>query len=130
MSQETSVRLHITNICNKEGEILLSVYQGPSEFAYDPEIWYEIPKTELHDSTIVFTFDLPYPGKYALAVLDDENSNGKMDKNFLGIPLEGYGFSNNYRAKGLKVPDFEDLIVPIKPGNNEMTIQISHWKLF
>jgi uncharacterized protein (DUF2141 family) len=35
------------------------------------------------------------PGVYAIAVLHDENSNSKMDFNFLGIPLEGYGFSND-----------------------------------
>ena len=40
--------------------------------------------------------DVPY-GDYGVAVLHDENSNGKMDKTFLGIPLEPYGFSNNVR---------------------------------
>lgn len=38
--------------------------------------------------------DLP-PGDYAVRVLHDENGNGKMDSNPLGMPLEGYGFSNN-----------------------------------
>lgn len=35
------------------------------------------------------------PGTYALAVVHDENSNGKLDKNFVGVPTEGYGVSNN-----------------------------------
>jgi len=38
--------------------------------------------------------DLP-PGKYAVQVMHDENGNNKLDANFLGIPSEGYGFSNN-----------------------------------
>jgi len=38
--------------------------------------------------------DLP-PGDYAVRVLHDENGNGRMDSNPLGMPLEGYGFSNN-----------------------------------
>jgi len=37
-------------------------------------------------------------GKYAVSVFHDENSNGKLDTNFLGIPREGVGASNN--AKG------------------------------
>jgi len=38
------------------------------------------------------------PGRYAVSVFHDENSNGKMDTNFIGIPREGVGASNN--AKG------------------------------
>jgi uncharacterized protein (DUF2141 family) len=35
------------------------------------------------------------PGTYAVQVMHDENGNGQIDTNFLGIPVEGYGFSNN-----------------------------------
>jgi uncharacterized protein (DUF2141 family) len=41
--------------------------------------------------------DLP-PGVYAIAVIHDENMNGKLDTNWLGVPKEGYGFSKD--AKG------------------------------
>jgi uncharacterized protein (DUF2141 family) len=41
--------------------------------------------------------DIP-PGTYALAVIHDENMNGKLDVNLLGIPKEGYGFSNDVKA--------------------------------
>ena len=34
-------------------------------------------------------------GNYAVQVMHDENDNNKLDTNFLGIPSEGYGFSNN-----------------------------------
>jgi uncharacterized protein (DUF2141 family) len=39
--------------------------------------------------------NLPRPGVYALAVYHDANSNGKFDRTALGLPAEGYGFSNN-----------------------------------
>jgi uncharacterized protein (DUF2141 family) len=35
------------------------------------------------------------PGSYAVQVMHDENENNQLDANFLGIPTEGYGFSNN-----------------------------------
>jgi uncharacterized protein (DUF2141 family) len=38
------------------------------------------------------------PGAYALAVIHDENMNGKLDTNWPGIPTEGYGFSNDAKA--------------------------------
>jgi uncharacterized protein (DUF2141 family) len=38
------------------------------------------------------------PGTYALVVVHDENMDGKLDTNLLGIPTEGYGFSNDATA--------------------------------
>lgn len=35
------------------------------------------------------------PGRYAVQVLADANANGRLDRNFVGIPREGVGFSNN-----------------------------------
>jgi uncharacterized protein (DUF2141 family) len=40
---------------------------------------------------------VPSPGSYGLALYHDANSNGKIDRNGLGIPKEGFGFSNNPR---------------------------------
>jgi len=47
-------------------------------------------------ATIVFG-KVPY-GEYAFAIVHDENENGKIDYNVLGIPKEGYAFSNNARG--------------------------------
>lgn len=46
------------------------------------------------------------PGTYAVKLYHDEDNNGKLDSNMLGIPSESYGFSNNPR--GLGEPDFEE----------------------
>ena len=50
------------------------------------------------------SFEIP-PGTYAIGVYIDENENEKLDTNFLGMPKEQYGFSNNARAFG--IPKFE-----------------------
>ncbi|MFL9927632.1 DUF2141 domain-containing protein [Herbaspirillum lusitanum] len=42
------------------------------------------------------------PGRYALKSFADENGNGKLDTNIVGLPTERYGFSNN--AKGRMGP--------------------------
>lgn len=46
------------------------------------------------DSNTIVLKDLP-AGDYAFAVFHDANSNGKLDRNLVGIPTEGYAFSNN-----------------------------------
>ena len=130
VAQESRVTLTIKMVHQQVGMVLLSVYSDPSQYAYEPGIWFEIPKSSTKDSTIVFEFDLPKPGRYALAVLDDENSNGELDRNFLGLPVEGFGFSNNFIAKGLNIPHYEDLLVTFNKGLNEIVVEIRHWKLF
>jgi uncharacterized protein (DUF2141 family) len=52
-----------------------------------------VPVTSKDPITLTFA-DLA-PGTYAVLVMHDENGNGKLDSNMLGIPKEGYGFSNN-----------------------------------
>jgi uncharacterized protein (DUF2141 family) len=50
------------------------------------------------------------PGRYALIVFHDENANGRLDKNFFGVPTEPYGFSND--AQGfLGAPSFDDAAI-------------------
>jgi uncharacterized protein (DUF2141 family) len=51
-------------------------------------------KIETPGNTAQCIFSVP-KGEYAVAVFHDENGNGKMDKNLIGAPKEGYGFSNN-----------------------------------
>lgn len=45
-----------------------------------------------------FVFKDLAPGAYAVLITHDENGNGQLDTNALGMPLEGYGFSNNPRV--------------------------------
>ena len=47
------------------------------------------------------------PGNYAIAVVHDENGNGKLDKNFVGVPSEGYGVSNN-KTYALSAPKWNE----------------------
>ena len=62
------------------------------------------PYLEPQDSTQLST-EIP-DGEYAIAFFIDANGNKKLDKNFLGIPKEQYGFSNNAMGT-LSAPTFE-----------------------
>ena len=53
----------------------------------------------INDKKAEYTFgDIPY-GTYAIKLYHDKNGNGKLDTNFMRIPKEPYGFSNNARGK-------------------------------
>ena len=90
--------VEIPNLESPTGYLFLAVYDSENTFMNaeaavkreiipinGPEFAYVIP-------------DLP-PGEYAIAVFHDSNGNKKLDKNFLGIPKEGYGFSNDARGR-------------------------------
>ena len=62
------------------------------------------PVTSTDPITMTFT-DLA-PGTYAVLVMQDENGNGQLDSNMLGIPKEGYGFSNNPNV--MRKPYFDE----------------------
>lgn len=62
-------------------------------------------------------------GDYAIAVYHDANSNGKLDRHFVGYPLEAYGFSNNARAK-MGPPAFAAATVRLGEGPVELAIQV------
>lgn len=62
------------------------------------------------------------PGKYAMVVIHDENMNGKLDTNWLGVPNEGYGFSNNAKAL-LSAPSFSDASFLYNGQNINMTLK-------
>ena len=63
-------------------------------------------------------------GEYAIAVFVDLNGNGKMDKNFFGIPKEQYGFSNNVMGR-MSAPTFDQAKFTItEPTLQNITLRI------
>ena len=71
----------------------------------------------------VVTFDA-MPGVYAVAVHHDANANGKMDSNFMGIPKEGYGMSNDPRPR-FRAPLFSEARVVIS-RDTTLTVRMAY----
>ena len=65
--------------------------------------------------------DVPY-GEYGVAIYQDENGNGKHDKNALGVPKEPYGFSNNARGK-LGPAKWKDAAFSVTAPTTELDIE-------
>ena len=90
------IHVKVLNIRNSTGTVACALFESPAGFPieylhYATNIMViKIRKTQARCDFL----DIP-PGKYALAVIHDENMNGKLDTNPIGIPKEGYGFSNN-----------------------------------
>ncbi len=64
------------------------------------------------------------PGVYALAVIHDENGNGRLDK-FMAIPREGFGFSRNPRIR-MGPPRFDEVRFPIPAAGARQMVQMKY----
>lgn len=120
------IHVRILNIRNSTGAVACALFESPEGF----------PDQYLHSATNIMMIkvrksqarcdfeDIP-PGTYAIAVVHDENMNGKLDTNVIGYPTEGYGFSNNAKAV-LSAPSFRAASFPYDGRSLEMTISLSY----
>ncbi len=89
-------RLYIEGINELKGEIRIAMFDSKEKYTKDPIHAIVLP---VDSTTIIWTQEMLPFGEYAIAVYHDKNENGKIDTNFLGIPKEDYGFSNNARGR-------------------------------
>ena len=96
--------IHIDDVKAAGGQIMVAIYNSAGAFLKTASGSASVAAAR--SDNIVVLKDLP-AGEYAFAVYHDANSNGKMDRNLLGIPTEDYAFSNNALGK-MGPPKFED----------------------
>ena len=96
---DEGIKVTITNLKNNKGFVLVSLFKEGVGYPDKPEKAFRKAKVSIaaaNKASVIFN-SLP-SGSYAIAILHDENDDQKMNKNVLGIPREGYGFSNNATA--------------------------------
>lgn len=94
-----SLNINIENINPSNGQLMIAVYNSKQLYMKTEKAFSkQILKLNGKNSEFIQFKDLPM-GEYSVAVIHDENNNGKLDTNIFGIPTEAYGFSNNIRPK-------------------------------
>lgn len=114
------------NIRSKDGKLHVFVYNYENQYPYNPYRNFEIDKSVVSDFgtlriTLPENFDL---GKYAVSILDDENENEDLDR-FMGLPIEGYGFSNNV-SPTLSLPDYDDLLFDLNESKKTIHLTLQY----
>ncbi len=106
-SDGTAIEIHIEGLRNTQGIVRLCLTRNEAHFPDcngDPAaIKRSIPAARAAQVRI----EGAAPGTYALAVIHDENSNGRLDR-FMAIPREGFGFSRNPRIR-MGPPRFDEV---------------------
>ena len=98
ISTKYSISIKITNIRNNKGMMQLQLYLSQETFqAEKPFKIYRISKKDASSHTLHYKIEGLLPNIYGIALLDDENSNKKMDYAWF-YPKEGFGFSDYYHT--------------------------------
>ena len=115
----SDIKLIIDGIDVNKGKIHIGLFDEQEKFPHrEPKVG-KILISENLNLEVNFT-DLPN-GNYAIAIFQDTNSNGILDKNFFGIPKEKYGFSGK---KTFGEPDFTNAMFTLKTDVKELLINI------
>ncbi len=123
--QTNIVNVDVVGLRNDKGQVFCALYSSRDGFPKNSEKAVARVSSAISGKQAVCEFSDIAPGTYAVSVFHDENSNGKLDTNFMGIPREGVGASNG--AKGhFGPPKFDAAAFHLSGGHLDLKITITY----
>lgn len=99
--------IEIGSLKNNDGQVAISIHNGEEGYPGGEETMVQATYATIKDGKAIAEFiDLPF-GEYAISAYHDEDKNGELNTNWIGIPKEGTGASNNAKGK-MGPPKYED----------------------
>ncbi len=123
--QKGDITIHFEDLRNIQGGIGVLLFTSPKGFPGNPENAYINYYSTLSapNHTVKF-YELDY-GTYAVSAFHDENSNKKLDTNWLGLPREGVGVSLN-ALRPFGSPRFRDAAFELNSSSATLNIGINY----
>jgi uncharacterized protein (DUF2141 family) len=120
-AQSTStLAVHVVGLRNAKGNVRVKIMRG-GDF-----VDLRVVPIDAASQTADVVFDKLPKGDYSVSLFHDENLNGKLDSNLFGMPVEGYGFSNN-PPKGFGPPKPELTTFALKQPKSVIEIRLIYW---
>ncbi|MFD1468979.1 DUF2141 domain-containing protein [Hymenobacter caeli] len=121
-AETVAVTVVVTNLRSTESVVKLNFYNAPDKFLKAGQSALRLAVKPNGKTEISVPVELAR-GEWAVALSQDTNDNGRMDRNFLGIPTEPYAFSNNVRPH-LSAPNFEQCKFLVEGGGKVVSITL------
>jgi uncharacterized protein (DUF2141 family) len=102
---QTTLTVNVERVKTDRGPVLCDLFNAGDGFPGPSPIIGGSIRLEASGAPVCTWKELP-PGTWAVSVIQDENSNGRLDMNTFGVPTEGYGVSNN-ALPATSAPTFE-----------------------
>jgi uncharacterized protein (DUF2141 family) len=118
------IQVDVTGLRNDKGQVLCDLFSSPVAFPGKSEGAIAHVVSKITNNSAVCEFSGVAPGRYAVAVVHDENANGKLDR-IMGVPSEGVGTSRDARGH-FGPPKFEDAAFQYEGGALTMTVKIAY----
>lgn len=105
LAEPIEVAVEVSGLRAAKGRVLVALHDDRWAFPSRWERAVDSTSIVAQEGTVTATLRLPRPGRFALIVVHDEDADGRMKKNALGLPREGYATGRN--ASELEYPFFE-----------------------
>ncbi len=121
-SEPAALHVTVTGLHSADGQLIACLWSEKPGFPNCSKSETALRKIIAVDgSTMHISLPLPSAGQYAVTVVHDEDGNGKMKRNFIGMPTEGVGVSNNPGG----MPGFNKSLIDAQPGGT-ITIRMKY----
>ncbi|MEP0917502.1 DUF2141 domain-containing protein [Leptolyngbya sp. DQ-M1] len=117
--------VEINGLRNQKGIVCFSLFSGEQGFPNESDRAIASRSVEAKEASVSVIFDQLSPGKYAVAVIHDDNGDGKLNTGIFGIPKEGFGFSRNPKI-GMSAPKFEETAVQVSGDGMKIQIDMNY----
>ncbi|MBW4665026.1 MAG: DUF2141 domain-containing protein [Chroococcus sp. CMT-3BRIN-NPC107] len=124
--QSAKLTVVVDGLRHQSGQVCLRIYSNEQGFPLSARGVVQSGCTKVTGNSATKDFYGLKPGTYAIALYADKNSDSKLNTNFLGIPSEGFGISNNPKAK-TRAPKFKEASFDISQNK---TIKITMQYLY
>ena len=122
---DSSIEVQIEGLQSAEGQICYSLFDRGKGFPDSEDDKLRAECFSIEEQLPVLTVDNLHGGTYAMALFHDVNGDGKLNSNFLGIPQEGFGFSQNPEVT-TSPPSFGESAVLVV-GETELQVQLRYF---
>jgi len=119
-----TIDINLDGFRNNRGQALIYLHNRPDSFPTKPDNAVAFKKVQIRKMTAKTKFENIEAGLYGVSVVHDENNDGTLETNFIGIPKEGRGASNNAKAK-FGPPSFDDASFKLE-SNTQLSITIQY----
>jgi uncharacterized protein (DUF2141 family) len=122
---QPTLTVTVKGLRNHKGQLIFGVFRTAQGF---PNIESKSVYWETKDAdadAVTFVAHLP-PGHYAASVLHDENRSGEMNRNFAGVPTEGYGVTNNPKP-AFRAATFDEAAFDLPAEGKALTISVQYF---
>ncbi|QSJ17380.1 DUF2141 domain-containing protein [Nostoc sp. UHCC 0702] len=125
-SSNSNLTVEIDGFKNQKGQVCTSIFASSQGFPNNRDRVIQRQCTKISERSVKVSFGNLKAGNYAVAVIHDENNDLKLNRNDIGIPTEGFGFSRNPEVT-TSPPKFNDAAFLIAGPNTDIQIQLKYF---